>query len=85
MTTSLLGYIVDKLVAGAIILAFVGPLIWALVNLRKPDPKLQQQYDFAKIREPRIIEMQPKRRIIEAPLYTQNESGKSIAAISGIL
>ena len=78
-----LGYIVDKLVAGAIILAFVGPLIRALVNLRKPDPKLQQQYDFAKVREPRIVEMQPKRRIIEAPIDRKTVE-KGISTISGI-
>ena len=62
-----------------------GSLIWALVNLRKPDPKLQKQYDFAKVREPRIIEMPPKRRIIEAPVATRVEGSKGIAAISGIL
>ena len=80
---SMLEQVVGAIVFFSIIGMFIGLLIWALVNLRKPDPKLQQQYDFAKVREPRIVEMQPKRRIIEAPIYTQTD-GKGIAAISGI-
>ena len=80
---SMLEQVVGAIVFFSIIGMFIGLFIWALVNLRKPDPKLQQQYDFAKIREPRIVEMQPKRRIIEAPIYTQTD-GKDIAAISGI-
>ena len=80
---SMLEQVVGAIVFFSIIGTFIGLFIWALVNLRKPDPKLQQQYDFAKVREPRIVEMQPKRRIIEAPIYTQTD-GKGIAAISGI-
>ncbi len=80
---SMLEQVVGAIVFFSIIGMFIGLFIWALVNLRKPDPKLQQQYDFAKVREPRIVEMQPKRRIIEAPIYTQTD-GKDIAAISGI-
>ena len=80
---SMLEQVVGAIVFFSIIGMFIGLFIWALVNLRKPDPKLQQQYDFAKVREPRIVEMQPKRRIIEAPIYTQTD-GKGISAISGI-
>lgn len=80
---SMLEQVVGAIVFFSIIGTFIGLFIWALVNLRKPDPKLQQQYDFAKVREPRIVEMQPKRRIIEAPIYPQTD-GKGIAAISGI-
>jgi hypothetical protein len=80
---SMLEQVVGAIVFFSIVGTFIGLLIWALVNLRKPDPKLQQQYDFAKIREPRIVEMQPKRRIIEAPIDRKTVE-KGISAISGI-
>ena len=84
MSTGQFWNIFWEIVSWGILATGAGSLIWALANLRKPDPKLQKQYDFAKVREPRIIEMQPKRRIVEAPVPTRVEGSKGIAAISGI-
>ena len=59
-----------------------GSLIWALLNLRRPERRLKH-LNGAGNPESRIIEMQPKRRIIEAPT-SRVASGKGIAAIPGI-
>jgi hypothetical protein len=65
-----------------ILVTGAGSLIWALVNLRKPDRRLKHLYGAGHIPESRIIEMQPKRRIIEVPIAPGSRAG--IAAISGI-
>ena len=80
---SMLEQVVGGIVTWGIIATFFGSLIWALVNLRKPDRRLKHLNSAGKMPDSRIIEMQPKRRIIEVP-STYTHPDKGIAAISGI-
>lgn len=72
------GGIIWIVIAGSAVL-----LIWALANLRHPERGRQYRNAGGNIPESRIIEMQPKRRIIEVPVV-HTGSRKGIAAISGI-
>ena len=80
---SMLEQVVGGIVTWGVIAAVCGSLIWALINLRRPNRNLRHLNSAGNMPESRIIEMQPKRRIIEVPVVHAG-TGKGIAAISGI-